>query len=204
MKRGCIILILVMVVLTTIFIYVLSTSFDPVYDNAEIKQNIGGTLICNSIYTADHHTWQYDVTYKYKLNNGSLIEIGSGVYYGREWNKDEQLIQYKRWTILKTGGIRTDKLIIGESKTKAWKEYDFTPDNIEADSLWIKLKIPSHSLLCCPETSIDSISNGQIILNYKYRTSEKDVDEYRQRKIYYTIDEETGKPTMVRISEPHI
>ncbi len=208
MKRGCLIVSLVVVVLAsvliTIFIYDLSRSFDPVYDTAEIKQDIGGTLICNSIYIADHHSWQYDVTYKYKLNNDSLIEIGSGTYYGREWNKDEQLIQYKNWTILKTGGIATDKLIIGNIRTKEWKAYEFTPHIIEADSLWIKLSIPSHSLVCCPETSIERISNGQILLNYKFRTSEKDVDEYQQRKIYYTIDEATGKPTMARIDEPSI
>jgi hypothetical protein len=59
MKKGCLITILVFVVLAPIFIYDLSTAFDPEYDKAEIKQNIGGTFICNSVYNADYHSWQY-------------------------------------------------------------------------------------------------------------------------------------------------
>jgi ribosomal protein S8 len=128
MKRGCLIVILIVVLLTAFFVYVTSTSFNPVYDNAEIKQNIGGKLICNSVYIADHHSWQYNVTYKYKQDNDSVIDIGEGTYYGREWNKNEQLTNYKTWTILKTGGgYVTDKIIIGNLKTGQRKEYEFTP-----------------------------------------------------------------------------
>lgn len=200
MKKGCLITILVFIVLAVIFIYGLSTAFDPEYDKAEIKQNIGGTLICNSVYNADHHSWQYDVSYKYKINNDSLIDIGSGTYYGREWNKDEQLIQYKNWTILKTGGwIGTDKVIIGDFMTKQWKEYEFTPENIEKENLWLKSKTQSLLNWCCSETFIEKISKGQIIINYKFRTSEKQTNEYGQRKIYYTINELTGQPTMTKI-----
>jgi hypothetical protein len=199
-KKGCLIAILVLVGLAALFIYGLSTAFDPEYDKAEIKQSIGGTLICNSVYNADHHSWQYDVSYKYKIDNDSLVDIGSGTYYGREWNKDEQLIKYKNLIILKTGGwIGTDKVIIGDFKTKQWKEYEFTPENIEKDSLWLKSKTQSLLNWCCAETFIDKISNGQIVLNYKFRTSETKTNEYGQRKIYYTINELTGQPTMTKI-----
>lgn len=200
MKKGCLITILILVGITAILIYGLSTAFDPEYDKAEIKQNIGGILMCNSVYNADHHSWQYDVSYKYKIDNDSVVDIGSGTYYGREWNKDEQLTQYKNWTILKTGGwIGTDKVIIGDLKTKHWKEYEFTPEIIEKDSLWLISK--THSLLnwCCSEAFIEKINNGQIILRYKFRTSEKQVNEYGQRKIYYMVDELRGKPTMTKI-----
>jgi hypothetical protein len=95
-KRYLIAIIIVIVIgLVSWFVYGLQSAFDPQYDKAEIKQNIGGTLICNSIYNADIHDWQYDVSYKYKPDDDSAIDIGSGTYYGREWNKDEQLIQYK-------------------------------------------------------------------------------------------------------------
>jgi hypothetical protein len=85
-----------------LFICGCSSGFGPDYDKAEIKQNIGGTLICNSVHTADIQNYQYDVSYEYENVNDSTFDIGSGTYYNREWNKDEQLVQYKNWTILKT------------------------------------------------------------------------------------------------------
>lgn len=200
MKKGCSITFLVLIGLLVLFIYGLSTAFDPQYDNAEIKQKIGGTLVCSSVYNADHHSWQYDVSYKYKSINDSLIEIGSGTYYGRNWNKDEQLMNYKKWTILKTGGwIGTDKVIIGDFKSKQWKEYEFTPESIEKETLWRKSN--THSLLgwCCSETFIDKIGNGKIVVNYKFRTSERHTRDYETRKIYYEINDVSGQPIMTKI-----
>lgn len=199
-KKGCLVAGLVLAGLTTLFIYELFNAFGPDYGKTKIKQNIGGTLICNSVYNADIHSWQYDVSYKYKNDDGSLIDMGSGIYYGREWNKDEQLIKYKNWIILKTGGwIGTDKIIVGDIKTRQWKEYEFTPENIERDSLWLNSGTRSLLNWCCSEAFIDSISDGQIVVNYKFRTSKTRTKEYGQRKIYYTINDSTGLPIMTRI-----
>ena len=186
--------------LAALFIYSILTAFDPKYDQAEIKQTIGGTLICKSVYTADHHSWQYDISYKYKRGNNPLIDIGSGTYYGRDWNKDEQLVQYKDWLLLKTGGWHgTDKVIVGSLTTKPWKQYEFSPETIEKDSLRRQAKI--HSLLnwCCAESFIDQIKDGQIIVHYKFRTSEKRVKEYGQRRLFYALNELTGQPTLTKV-----
>lgn len=199
-KRGCLILLLVLAVLAGLFMYGLSTAFDPVYDKAEIKQKIGGTLICNSVYSADHHSGRYKVAYTYQIDSDRFIDIGSGIYYGRKWNKDEQLIKYKNWMILKTGDwIGTDKVIIGDFKTRKWKEYKFTPENIEKDSLWQVSKTQSLLNSYRSETFIDKISNGEVVVNYKFRTSKTNTDEYGQRKIHYTINELTGQPQMAKI-----
>jgi hypothetical protein len=200
MKKGCLIAGVILGVIVILFIYGFLTAFGPEYDNAEINQNIGGTLICNSVYNADHHSWQYDVTYKYKLPNGSTMDIGSGTYYGREWNKDEQLIQYNNWTILKTGGwIGTDKLIIGDIKTKKWTEYPLSPEDIEKNILWRESQPNSLLNWCCSEVFVDKIDKGQIWVRYKFRTSETKVHEYGQRTIYYTIDNATGQLTMTKV-----
>jgi hypothetical protein len=199
MKKGCLITILIFISLAALFVYGMLMAFDPEYDKAEIKQKLGGTLICNSVYIADHHSWQYNISYKYKVGN-KIMDIGSGTYYAREWKKDEQLTQYKNWTILKTGGwYDGDKLIIGDIKINKWFEYEFTPENIERDSLWYISK--THSLLnwCCSESFIEQINNGQIIIRYKFRTSEKQVNEYGQKMIYYKVDDSTGFPKMTKI-----
>jgi hypothetical protein len=200
MKRGCLITIIILVGLLALLVYGISTGFGPNYDEAKIKQNIGGTLICNSIYNADQHSWQYDITYKYRPDNDSTIEIGNGTYYSREWNKDEQLVRYNKWLILKTGGwIGHDKVIIYNLETKKSVSHDFTPEKIEKDSHWQNLKI--HSLLdyCCSETFVDTISNGQIELHYKFRTNEKLTDKYDKRKIIYKIDKDTGQINLTKI-----
>jgi hypothetical protein len=183
-----------------LFIHGCSSGFEPDYDEADIRQNIGGTLICKSVHTADIQNFQYDISYQYKAPNESIIDIGSGIYYNREWNKDEQLLRYNNWTILKTGDSSgTDKLIVGNLKTTKWTEYRFTFENIEKESMWRSLKI--HSLLnyCCSETFIDTINDGQVELHYKYRTSEGFINKYGQRKIYYQINNSTGQPVMTKI-----
>ncbi len=183
-----------------LFIYGCSSGFGPDYDKAEIKQNIGGTLICNSVHTADIQNYQHDVSYEYKDANDSIFNIGSGTYYNREWNKDEQLVQYKNWTILKTGdGFGTDKIIVGDLKKNKWTEYEFTPENIEKDSLWKSLKIKSLLNYCCSETSINKIKDGQIQLHYKFTANENIIDRYERKIIYYQINDLTGKPIMTSI-----
>jgi len=186
--------------LSILFICGCSSGFGPDNDRAEIKQNIGGSLICNSVHTADIQNYQYDVSYEYKDANDSIFEIGSGTYYNREWNKDEQLVQYKNWTILKTGGgFGTDKIIVGDLKKNKWTEYEFTPESIEKDSLWKFLNV--HSLLnyCCSETSINKIKDGQIQLHYKFRANKNISNNYGRKIIYYQINDSTGKPIMTRI-----
>ncbi|KAA9038548.1 hypothetical protein FW778_13395 [Ginsengibacter hankyongi] len=182
------------------FICGCSSGFGPDYDKAEIKQNIGGTLICNSVHTADIQNYQYDVSYEYKDSNDSIFDIGSGTYYNREWNKDEQLQGYNDWTILKTGDSSgTDKVIVGNLKTNKWTEYRFTSKNIEKESMWRSLKIHPLSNYCCSETFIDKIKDGQIQLHYKFRTSEGFITNNGGRKIYYQINNSTGQPVMTKI-----
>ncbi|RZK58509.1 MAG: hypothetical protein EOO91_08185 [Pedobacter sp.] len=129
------IIIIIICCLIILFIYGLATAFDPQYENAEINQNIGGTLICNSIYNSDHHSWQYYVNYTYKIND-ILIDIGSGTFYGREWKKDEQIVKFKNLLILKTGGwIGYDKILIIDENTRKINEYEFSPENIEREDI---------------------------------------------------------------------
>ena len=200
MKNKTFIIIIVIATFLAWVIYEFMHAFGPEYSNAEIKQNIGGVLICNTVYNADIHSWVFDVNYKYKGKNGKVFEIGNGTYCGREWLKDEQLIRVKNWVVLKTGGwLKTDKVIIGDSAFRHFIEYEFTPDSIEKDPIWIAADI--HSLLnyTPSETSVDKINNGQIEVVYKFRTSEINWDYQGQRKIVYMIDPETGVPKMRRI-----
>lgn len=190
----------VIIVIVLLIFNSCSSGFGPEYDSAEIKQKIGGVLLCNSVYTADIHNWQFDVDYKYKLTNGQILNIGSGTYCNREWNKDEQLIRYKNWIILTTGNwYGTDKIIVADIKTGISTNYHFEPDSIEKEKLWKRSNI--HSLLnyCCAEALIDKIDNGQIRVQYKFRTNEKITHEYGKKSIYYSIDTLTGQPIMTKI-----
>jgi hypothetical protein len=100
---------------------------------------------------------------------------------------------------LETGGwLYTDKVIIGDVRRNQWIEYEFTRERIEGDSLWESSKFPSLLDYCCAETSIDSINSGQIVLNYRLRANDQ-ADLYEQRKIYYGIDELTGKIRMIKV-----
>ncbi|RKR81531.1 hypothetical protein BDD43_1678 [Mucilaginibacter gracilis] len=190
---------LVLGALFFLVLYGFFTAFETQYSTVEIKQKIGGVLICNTQYDTDIHKGQYLITYEYKNNLGKLFKIGDGAYFNREWKKDEKLIIWKDWVILKTGNwIGTDKIIIGKFKTKKWQDYEFTPDSIEKNDIWRALK--THSLLnyCCPTSYISKIDNGKIEVVYRFRINETD-NQMDNRKILYQIQPETGKPVITAV-----
>jgi hypothetical protein len=198
MKKGCLYSIGIFTVLAVGFFYILLHAFDPEYDKAEIAQKIGGKLICNSIYNADIHDWQYDVTYEYKSKDNKIFKIGNGSYYAREWNKDEQLQKFDKWIILKTGDFYgSDKVIIGNFVTQKWTDYKFTPEIIENEKMWKSVKIKSLLNYCCAECFITKIDNGKIEVKYKFRINETKTELMDERKLIYEIDKATGKPNLI-------
>jgi hypothetical protein len=106
-KIGLIIFIstTILMIIYSIKFFKDGAGFGPEYETAEIEQNIGGKLICESVYLADHHSWQYNIDYKYIDIKGDTLDFMDGSYYGRKWNKDEQIEKYNNWLILKTGSL---------------------------------------------------------------------------------------------------
>lgn len=198
---------LTLFILTTLGMIVLGlkvifgpSGFGPEYDSVAIEQKIGGKLLCKSIYTADHHSWQYDVDYKYVDLKGDTIDFKWGSYYGREWKKDEQLLKFDKFLILKTGALHgSDRLIIKNTQTDSIKMVDIDNKYIESDSLWKAQKIKSLLDYCCAETFIESINRNEILLKYKFRTNESLTKNYGERMITYLIDKETGDLKMTKI-----
>ena len=198
---------LLIFVLTTIFMIIYSVKFfkdgagfGPEYETVEIDQKIGGKLICKSVYNADHHSWQYNIDYKYIDIKGDTIDFKSGGYYGREWNKDEQIKKYNDWLILKTGAWHgSDRLVIKNIQTDSTKIFDINNQFIEKDSLWISQNVKSLLNYCCAETFINDIYGNKISLNYKFRTDEHLTEKYGERKIIYTLDTKTGEIKMTEI-----
>jgi hypothetical protein len=202
MKKGCLYSLGISLILLLGFIYMLLHAFDPEYDKVEIEQNIGGILICNSVYNSDIHDWQYDINYEYHSIDNKIYKIGNGTYHTREWNRNEQLKKYSNWYILKTGDwYGTDKVIIGNFKSKKWKDYEFTPDNIENETLWKELDIKSLKTYLPSECIITKINNGFINVNYKFRIDETKTKLMDERNLIYEIDKESGKPYLKSISK---
>jgi hypothetical protein len=178
------------------------SGFGPEYENVEIKQKIGGKLLCESVYNADIHDWQYDINYKYLTQSGDTLDLGNGTYIARDWNKDEQLVQLDKWLILKTGGwYGNDKVIMRNIITDSTVIHELSDQNIEKDSLWRNQKIKSLTNYCCAETFVEKISGDRIFLKYKFRTDENLSNKYDERKITYKIDRITGNIKMIKIEK---
>lgn len=174
-------------------------AFGPLNEIVEINQEIGGKLICKSEYNADLDSWFYDIDFEYESENGNVNKIGSGAYYGRNWKKDEQIIEFGEWMILKTGGgFGADKLLIGKIGEDEWKEFKISPAEIEKDSLWVAKNI-SVKQNWRPQTSfVRGIIGDKIEVEYLYRIGET-VEEQETRLITYEVDETTGIPKMKKI-----
>ncbi len=200
MRKGCLISVGILGLLMIIFIYEFSNLYDTEYEKIEIQQKIGGTLICNSELLNDIHDWQYNVGYSYKSKDGKLFNLGYGKYYAREWFKNEQLVKYDKWFILKTGdSYGTDKVIVGNFENLNWKDYNFTPDKIVKEVLWQKTNAKPLLDYCCAECFVTKINNGIIEVKYKFRIEENKTDLMDERILIYKINKETGEPNLINI-----
>lgn len=87
--------------------------FGPDYHTARFKQNIGGVLICQARSEADLHNFTWDVIYTYEDPDKNIYDIGGGTFFDKDWEENEQLIKFRKWTILATGNDQnSEKLII--------------------------------------------------------------------------------------------
>lgn len=199
LKNGCFgILGLGLILLISLSI-LFKQAFGTIEEEISIKQNIGGELICKSTYTADLQSWYYFIDYEYKKTSGDTLKIGKGEYYGREWDKKQQLIEIGDWLILQTGGeFKTDRLLIGNKKDSIWKTFEISPYTIEKDNLWISKKIYVKQSWSPQESFIKQINGNKIEVEYLYRIGEK-VEEQETRLITFEFDERKGLPIMTKI-----
>lgn len=175
------------------------------YESVTIKQSIGGKLICKSETTADFHSWDNIINFQYKAPNDSVYQIGAGKYHGEEWKKEEQLIKYHNWIILKTSNDRdSDILYVGKLKTKIWNSFIITPDSIESFSLWKEQNIDSRTDNWDSISKIENLnSDGTFSVIYQYRKGKETFSIFsknEKKRITFKINNETGIPEMIKIS----
>ena len=191
MKKGCTIAILAILGIGIIIIGLVYWAFQPEFKTVEINQEIGGKLICKMEYYPDHHSWNYIINYEYETQNGKIQNLVQGVYSGREWNEDEQLVKINDTYVLKTGNFDgSDKIIYGNIETNNWNEYEFTPQKIENDSLWKAKKFKSLINYWPSETYINEITNEKIYVTYRYRTDPNKTELTETKLIEYNLKEE--------------
>ncbi len=181
---------------------------EPQYETVEIKQKIGGSLICESALWYDIHSADYIISYKYKAENDSIYEIGVGTYHSN-WPRNEQLVKFDKWIILKTSnGLDSDKLIIGNLETNKWKEYIISPLDIEQTELWEKLKIETELYNWDTQAKVEKIdTTGIVTVTHQYRKANVSTFETHKngkRKVYYKINRKTGIPKVIKISKESI
>lgn len=199
LKYGCFGVLGLCLILIISLPFVLRQAFGPLNERVEIEQDIGGVLICNSEYNADLGSWFYDIDYQYRNKNGKSTNIGSGEFYGQEWNKDEQIQKMGEWMVLKTGGEHgADKLLIGNMNYGQWKIFKISPDEIEKDSLWKSKNIFTKKNWLPRESFVREIHENEIKVEYLYRTGES-VDDRETQLIIYEFDEISGFPVMKSI-----
>lgn len=161
------------------------SGFGPEYETVIINQNIGGKLLCKSVYNADIHSWDYQIDYQYISKFGDTIDIGGGSYHGKNWDKDEQLKKLGDWLILRTGSWHdTARLILKNTDTDSVRVYDLDNHDLSKDSTLIPEYNKSNEHICCDESCIEHIKKDEITVRYIHKNYD--------RVIKYKIDKETG------------
>jgi len=174
--------------------------FESSYQTVIIKQEIGGELICNSVYAADHHSWMHSINYTYVNNKADTFNLHSGNYDGRYWEENEQVQMYDKFLILPTAYSKSyDRLIIKNIQTKSLNVYDFNPNSIEKDSLWKSQNIQSFVDFSHTKIKIDNIQGDKVQIKYTFPINCKNLEKTENRLITYTILKETGELVMTNI-----
>jgi len=88
---GCLTLGFTFVIVFVVGPILWQKAFGPEKELVIIDQEVGGKLICNSIYNADIHSWYYDLDYDYEDVEGNMYQIGSVRYTNLEWRYNEQV-----------------------------------------------------------------------------------------------------------------
>lgn len=198
-KYGCFGVLGLGLILLISFPILFKQAFGPIEEIINIKQQIGGELICESTYSADLQSSYYFINFKYKKENGEIVDIGNGSYFGRDWNKDDQLKKIGNWLILKTGGeYDSDKLLIGKSDSKQWGFFEISPAEIQKDKLWIDQKIHLNRKGTQGDSFIKEIKGDKIKVEYSYLAGEG--NGFQQTRILtYKFNEEIGLPKIIKI-----
>ncbi|MFT3796518.1 hypothetical protein [Flavobacterium sp.] len=166
-----------------------------------LPQKIGGKLICNVHYWDDFQQAVHEIKYTYVDKNGINYNLGSGKFE-KGWNKEEQLIQIKKWTILHTENSRnSDKLIIGDMSSNEWNDFIISPDIIEEIPIWKEKDIDSSPNNYDSTAKITKLkNNGEFIVTYKFAIKDRTFNfQNGERKLHYKLNFQTGIPKLVKI-----
>lgn len=189
---GIIIIIATCVAVTafTIFLFNIPSGFGPEYDTVLIKQNIGGKLLCKSVYTADIHNWEFSVSYDYINPDNDTIDFMYGIYKGIEWEKDEQILKAGDYLILPTYRGKTNRCLIVKNLRND------SLNIIEYDSSIIESMIYNKHLSKIKFTRkiisfVNQNDSLMIEVNYKY-LDENESRIYKDNKFYIYVDPING------------
>ncbi len=199
MKKGCLISIIIVSGLIIGLIFLTRNAFDSKYYRESIPQDLGGELICDVEFNVDIHTGHYSIEYKY-LNEADTIDIGSTNFSSRPWNKNEQLIKFNDFLILKTGcSFNGDMIFLGKRDLHNWRAVMILPDIIEKDSVWISKGVLSLDNYSPCSSFINKIENGLVFVEYKYRVDKEITNLIETSQIIYQISKKTGDLKMIGI-----
>tara|TARA_R110000868_G_scaffold359462_2_gene621365 strand:- start:1013 stop:1639 length:627 start_codon:yes stop_codon:yes gene_type:complete len=201
-KKGCGIALIILIVLIIGFFWALNEAFGEDKYSVTIEQNIGGKLICDVTYSADLQSWYYFIDYKYVNPKGETFDFGKGLYQGVEWNENDQLFKFKKWTVLPTetdfGSI---KIISFDLNSNKKSDFIIEPHSIQEDSIWKSKNIESVLMWSPSKVEIDTIIDNKILVEYTFRIDRENPDNLGTRLIEYELDSLNGIPKMKSIKK---
>jgi hypothetical protein len=199
-NNGCLISFILFVFILFLGIYI---ALSPTNNKIVIDQKIGGKLICNStFYWSPHHS-EYVVQYIYQLNENKLDTIGTGLYHSADWSQKDQLQKSLNWVYLKTKEFNDDKIIIADSSKLIWKEFVFSPNNIENELIWKKEKIKANGNYLNVAT-INKIENDIIEVNYEYMIDSINFELKKAKILLFEIDKNSVVPKLKGFKNHHL
>lgn len=199
-KKGCGITLIILIVLIIGFFWALTEAFGEDKYSVTIEQNIGGKLICNVTYSADLQSWYYFIDYKYVNQTGETFDFGKGLYQGIEWDENDQLFEFKNWTVLQTetdyGSI---KIVSFDLNYNEKSESIIEPHSIQEDSIWKSENIESALMWSPSKLEIDTIIENKILVEYTFRIDRENPENLGTRLIEYELDSLNGTLKMKNI-----
>lgn len=205
-KSGCLralgIGTVILILLVIGFFWMLKQAFGPIERTGELELSDELTLQYQETYNADFADVFYDVTFELPNSKGELFEIGHGTFNNEGWESKIQVKTVNGYLILIAEEGSFAKLIIVNPERTNSLQRTFDPQELRDDPIWEQKNFEIPVYLYTGSSTITSVSEDSIQVNFEYRTGYYEPFRFWNQKMNYQLETEPLRLVTTKAFEP--
>ncbi|WNB17763.1 hypothetical protein [Marivirga arenosa] len=178
-----------LVLLVIGFFWMLRQAFGPIERSGELELSDELTLQYQEMYNADFADVFYDVTFELPNSKGELFEIGRATFNNENWESEVQFVESNNCLIFIVQDIGSlAKVIVVNPERTFSIERTFDPQKLRDDPIWQAGNFENPVHLYYGSSSVTSVSNDSIQVDFEYRTGYNEPIIFWNQKLNYRLE----------------